>query len=196
MSITPRNISPAIAVLAIALTVAVGLLTGCGTDKGIQMKQMNTSLTEFVTREHINTYLLDTLRASPPGMGLSVTPDNPHLSALGPEIVLNVPCDDNNDDPRNPVQTQIGYWITGVPAGQDDHYFELIRNYWTGRGFRLNPDSDSSWAAVRTPDGYSLALNNANRGDGSLSITTGSPCFPKALEGVTGPQPTELRRPS
>lgn len=157
---------------------------------------MNITLTESVARDHINTYLLDTLRALPPGVGLSVTPDNPDLGALGPQVVLNVPCDDNNDDPRNPVQTQIAYWITGLPSGQTDHYFGVIRDYWTGRGYRLNPDSTSHWAAVATPDGYSLALNNAGKGDGSVSITSGSPCFPKSAEDTTTPQPTELERPS
>ncbi|MQY22908.1 hypothetical protein [Nocardia macrotermitis] len=157
---------------------------------------MDMTLTESVAREHINTYLLDTLRKLPSGVQLSATPDNPNLATLGPEIVINVPCDDNNDDPRNPVQTTIAYWIAGLPGGQTDHYFQEIRDYWTGRGFRLNPDSSSSWAGVRTPDGYSLVIKNAGKGDGSLSITSGSPCFPKSGEGTTTPQPTELRRPS
>ncbi|MQY22905.1 hypothetical protein [Nocardia macrotermitis] len=180
----------------VALTAVAGLLAGCGRENNSGV-QMSTTLTESAARNRIDTYLLDTLRGLPSGVGLSRTPDHPDLSSFGPnDAALTVPCDDNNDDPRHPVQAVIAYWITGVPRGQDNHYFELTRTYWTDRGYRLNPDSTSDWASVDTPDRYSLSIESAGKGYGSLSITAGSPCFPQAAKGTTTPQPTELERPS
>ncbi|KZM70450.1 hypothetical protein [Nocardia terpenica] len=171
----------------------VVLLTGCGKHKGAQM---DSPLTEAAAREQINTYLLDTLEALPPGVGLSRTPDNPNLGTLGTGAANTVPCEDDNSNPDGPVQAQTSYWVVGVPRGQNDHYFQLIRDYWTGRGFHLHPGSDSRWAAVMTPDQYRLNVQDAGKGDGSLSIGAGSPCFPKAAKGTATPQPPELTRPS
>lgn len=196
MSLTQRKPKAALVALGIALVAVAGLLTGCGNNKVDKGVAVDTTLTEAAARERITAYFLDTLRALPPGVGLSRVPQNPNLAALGEDAAISVPCDDNNDDPRKPEQAQLGYWVVGVPAGQDSHYFELIRNYWTGRGFRLNPDSTSRWAAVWTPDGYSLSVKNAGMGDGSLSLDSGSPCYPRSAKGTTSPQPTELKRPS
>ncbi|MBO0853407.1 MAG: hypothetical protein J2P18_06525 [Nocardia sp.] len=196
MSVTRSKSKAAFTALGIALAAVVVLFAGCGNHKGDKGVPMNTTVTESAARERITAYFLDTLRALPPGVGLSRTPQNPDLSAFKDDAAISVPCDDNNDDPRKPEQAQLAYWVVGVPAGQDSHYFELIRNYWTGRGFRLNPDSDSRWAAVWTQDGYSLSVKNAGKGDGSLSVGAGSPCFPKSAAGTTTPQPTQLRRPS
>jgi hypothetical protein len=174
--------------------VAIGLLPGCGTDKGTAA--MDESLTEAKARERINTYLVETLKALPPSVGLSRTPDNPELGTLGNEAAISVPCTDGAPTPETPLQAQIGYWIVGIPSGQVQRYFSRIHEIWTGKGWKLSPESDARWATVVTPDGYSLTVQDAGKGDGSLSLTAGSPCFPASAQGTTSPQPTEIKHPS
>lgn len=197
MTRNPRGTGSVLAVLVIGLTMVAGTLVGCthhsDNRKGIGVE---TNLTEAAARERINTYFVDTLKALPAGVGLSLTPDNPHLGALGRESAITVPCNDSNLVTDSPVQAQIGYWVVGVPDGENTRYFGLIRDSWTQRGWSLNPASDPRWASVATPDGYSLAVQDAGKGDGSLSITAGSPCFPQSGKGTSTPQPTEISRPS
>jgi hypothetical protein len=184
-----------LAALAVAVVMVAGALTGCAHHNGNRKGAgVGTNLTEAAARERITTYLLETLAALPPGVGLSRTPDNPNLATLDEPV--RVPCNDSDLVTDGPVQVQIRYWVVGVPAGQTARYFELIRDVWTRRGWALSPDSDSRWAPVATPDGYGLNVQNARKGDGSLSIAAGSPCFPQSAEGTTTPQPTELKRPS
>lgn len=157
---------------------------------------MDTSLTEAAARDRINAYLLETLQALPAGVGLSRKPDNPDLANLGEGAAILVPCNDSDRAADGPEQVQARYWVVGIPPGQNARYFELIRSIWTGRGYSLQQDADSLWAPVRTPDGYGLVVRYVSDKDHSVSITAGSPCFPKSGEGTTTPQPTEIQRPS
>ncbi|MFI5776264.1 hypothetical protein [Nocardia sp. NPDC051570] len=156
---------------------------------------MNASLTEATARERINTYLLEALQALPPGAALSHQPDNPGLGAFGDEAAITVPCEDSDVHTGGPEQVQIRYWVVGIPAGRNAHYFEVVRDTWIGRGYRLESDVNSAWAPVRTPDGYGLVVRYVSAKEQSLSITAGSPCFPRANLGTTTPQPAELHRP-
>ncbi|MEG8181928.1 hypothetical protein GZH49_25865 [Nocardia terpenica] len=195
---TPKrhSIGSAIVMACVALATLTALTAGCGNGKGSSGKGtgMEANLTEAVARERITSYLTETLQALPTGVGFSLTSDNSYLGSL--KEGFTVPCDDDDLHPDGPQHVQIRYWLVGVPTGQDAHYFQLIRDAWTSRGWRSNPDSDHQWAAVRTPDGYSLNVTYVPAQDHSVSIAAGSPCFPKAAEGTTAPQPTELRRPS
>ncbi len=160
------------------------------------MQKVQTGLTETAARQRITDYLTRTLQGLPAGAGLSRRPDNPNLGALDDQdAAITVPCDDSDLVTDGPVQVQIRYWVIGVPTGQDSRYFGLIRDGWTGRGFRLSPQADPRWAAVITPDSYRLVVQDARKGDGSLSITAGSACFPYSDKDATTPQPSQLRPP-
>lgn len=193
---------PARAVLGtvFAVAAAIGLSAGCNNrppTPGAKVQKVATDLTETAARQRITAYLTQTLRALPAGVGLSRRPDNPNLARLDDgDAAITVPCDDNDISGDGPEQVQLGYWVVGVPAGQNSHFFDLIRDAWTGRGFILHPEADSRWAPVFTPDGYTLVVQDAGKGDGSLSINTGSPCFPLSGKDATTPQPNELHRPS
>ncbi|WP_019930710.1 hypothetical protein [Nocardia sp. BMG111209] len=172
-------------------TAVLGPLIGCSDSKG---EHVTTALTEAVARDQIIAYFTETLQALPAGVRLSLTPANTDLTALDPSIT--VPCNDRSGDTSGPVQAQIAYWVVGVPNGQTSRYFGLIRDTWTGKGYRLAPQSDARRASTVTPDGYSLAVQDAGKGDGSLSLSAGSPCFPESAKGTTAPQPTEIQRPA
>ncbi|MEG8181251.1 hypothetical protein GZH49_22345 [Nocardia terpenica] len=196
MTLIRRRTGTAIAALGIVLVAMAGVSAGCGNGKAPNDKgaKVDTSLTEASARERIINYLVETLQALPPGTGLSLTSDNSYLGSL--KEGFTVPCNDDDLHPDGPQHVQIRYWVVGVPTGQDAHYFQLIHDAWAARGWQSNPDSDSRWAAVHTADGYGLNVRYVPNQDHSVSVTAGSPCFPKAAEGTTAPQPTELRRPS
>ncbi|MDG3015830.1 hypothetical protein [Speluncibacter jeojiensis] len=155
---------------------------------------MDQSLTEQIARERGYNYLRETLAALPPGVSLSYHPDNPVLGALGPENP--VPCNDSNTVEHGPMNVTSGYWLVGVPAGQGRHYFDLITQLWSGWGWRESPGADMKWAAFNNTDGYSLVIQDAGKGDGSLSLTTTSPCFPESAAGTTTPEPSVIEHPS
>ncbi|MFD7841359.1 hypothetical protein ACFV4K_00265 [Nocardia sp. NPDC059764] len=196
-----------VAALGIALLAAATVLSGCGkdarNDDGAQHiidagstegTKVDSSLTESTARDRINAYLLESLQGLPPSVSYSITSDNSYLGVMHTPS-LTVPCDDRGHADGSEV-VQLSYWVVGVPTGQNAQYFELIRNAWTARGWTLQSDADSRWAPVHTPDGYVLVLQYAPAQDHSLSITAGSPCFPRAAAGTTAPPPTEIKRPS
>jgi hypothetical protein len=158
---------------------------------------MDNSLSEVKARDRMNTYLIETLKALPPSVGLSRVPDNPNLGALeNDEIADVVPCTDGAALNGTPLQAGISYWLVGVPAGQGQEYFTRIHTIWTQRGWKLNSQSDARWATVTTPDGYSLTVQDAGKGDGSLNIAAGSPCFPASAKGGASPPPTAIPHPA
>ncbi|WP_297625319.1 hypothetical protein [Nocardia sp.] len=192
--------------LGIALLTAVALVSGCGNDHGNTHDspriidtgnsggtKVDPSLTESTARDRLNTYLLDSLQGLSPGLSYSITSDNHYLGVMHTPS-LRVPCDDDGQHGSGSV-LQVSYWFVGVPKGQNAQYFEQIRSAWTARGWTLQKDADERWAPVHTPDGYVLVLQYAPSQDQSLSVTAGSPCFPKAVGDTTAPQPTEIKRP-
>ncbi|MBO0853409.1 MAG: hypothetical protein J2P18_06535 [Nocardia sp.] len=137
--------------MSIALIAICDVLSGSGNQSNNKGAQVDTSLTETIARERITTYLLETLAAMPPGVGLSWIPDNPDLGTAGPASAGTVPCNDRDTETGGPEEVQISYWVTGVPPGQDARYFDLMRNFWTSRGWDANPDPGEHGAAVLTP---------------------------------------------
>ncbi|WP_405498312.1 hypothetical protein [Nocardia sp. NBC_00511] len=189
-----------------ALLTAATLLSGCGNDSGNSHDSariidtgnsggtiVDPSLTESVARDRLNANLLDSLQGLPPSVGYSIMSDNQYLGTMHTPS-LRVPCDDDGQHGSGSV-LQVSYWVVGVPAGQNAQYFEQIRNAWTARGWTVQKDADDHWAPVHTPDGYVLVLQYAPSQDQSLSVTAGSPCFPKAAASTAVPQPTEIKRP-
>ncbi|MDG3010317.1 hypothetical protein G4X40_09145 [Rhodococcus sp. D2-41] len=151
---------------------------------------MDQSLTEQAARDRSYDYLRQTLAALPPGVSLSYHPDSPVLGDLRPGVT--VPCDDSNTVEHGPWNVQIRYWLVGVPPGQDRHYFDLIRAFWAGKGWTIRHGSTDDYTVATTPDGYSIALQDAGKGHGSLSLATFSPCFPESAQGTTTPQPSVI----
>ncbi|WP_405498273.1 hypothetical protein [Nocardia sp. NBC_00511] len=182
------------AALGIALAVTISA-SGCSTDNTGEKPQVDSSLSELSARDRITAYLLETVENLPPGASLSFTPDAPDLGTLGARGPVTVPCQDGNLQTGGPQQVQVGYWVVGIPAGQDSHYFELIRNIWTQRGFQLQSDGTAEWAPVTTPDGYGLNVKYLPEKANSVSISAGSPCIAKSNLASAATQPSEIKRP-
>lgn len=154
---------------------------------------MDTSLTEAGTQARMFDYFTATLAALPAGISLAQAAPIPNLEDQEPGIT--VPCDDNDQTDTGPINLQVGFWVHGVPVGEEDVTFEAFVDAFTAQGWSPVRDS-SSLTIVRayTPDGYALIaqLNPV----GGLSLTGSSPCFPKANEGTTTPQPTAIPHPT
>ncbi|WP_147403936.1 hypothetical protein [Nocardia panacis] len=163
------------------------LAAGCGTRK--ETNSVDHSLTEEAARQQIFSYLQKTADAT--GLGFSMQSDRPDpgspLEPAGP-----VPCYDGYQE-RGPHQIQASYWVVGVPHGQVAGTFALLQRTWTNWGWRLDPEATTTIAGLATLDHYSFILRDSELGDGWLSVTGASPCFPYEGLGATTPQPTTIK---
>ncbi|MGV9675863.1 hypothetical protein ACWDSJ_11345 [Nocardia sp. NPDC003482] len=168
-----------------ALTLSAG---GCANPRHKENVAVDRSLTEEAARQGIFSYLQKT--ADETGIGFSLTPDGTNYGKpLGPPG--RMPCFDGYQE-RGPHQVQASYWVVGVPAGQTQSYFARLRDTWKTWGWRLNATATSTLAGLETPDHYTFALRDTGKGDGWLSVTAGSPCFPYEGLGPTTPHPTRI----
>lgn len=180
------------ALAASAIAAMVLLPTGCAHEEHKEAKSVDPSLTEEAARQRIFGYLEKT--ADETGIGFSMSPDGDnHGSPFQPAGPM--PCYDGYQE-HGPHQVQVSYWVVGVPAGQTPQYFARLRQTWTGWGWKLDSEATSTLAGLGTPDNYTFVLQDAGKGDGWLSITAASPCFPYSGMGSKTPQPTVIQRPS
>ena len=123
-------------------------------------------------------YFNETLRALPGNINLSNRPDNDRLAVKGNNRALAIPCWDGSIQSHGPRQVSIGYWIVGVPSGGTREYFQRIVDFWRTKGWGQSY-GDETAVAVRSSDGFGLKVQDAGKGDGSLSLTGFSPCVPE-----------------
>ncbi|QVI20905.1 hypothetical protein KHQ06_33300 [Nocardia tengchongensis] len=182
--------------LAVAAIVAIALVSVSCThqneeaNKKEDVKSVSQTLTEETAHQQIVSYLQKT--ADETGVGFSLTSDgNNHGSPLQPGGLM--PCYDGNKE-QGAHQVQAEYWVVGIPAGQLPRYKTLLQDTWTKWGWKLDPEATPTLAGVATPDNYSFILQDAGKGDGWLSVTAASPCFPFEGNGATTPLPSEIHR--
>lgn len=153
-------------------------------------KPVSQTLTEEAAQQQIVSYLQKT--ADETGLGFSLTPDQGNNgSPFG--AALRAPCSDG-DNEHGPHQVQMRYWVVGIPAGQLTRYRTVLQDTWTSWGWKLDPEATPKLTGVGTPDHYSFILQDAGKGDGWLSVTAASPCFPFEGLGSTTPQPSDIHR--
>lgn len=172
-----------VVMVAVALAAA-----GCGS-KGSD--NVDESLTAQRAQHRVYGLMADTLKGLPAGVALSKTPANDQLGKFDKPYPTTVPCWDGNTQTEGPHYVRIPYWLTGVPAGGTRDYFDRITREWQERGWRT-VNSDNWVVVVETGDGYTLQLQDADKGDGSLSLTGSSPCFPQSALEPLDPDPAEI----
>ncbi|MVU76397.1 hypothetical protein GPX89_03955 [Nocardia sp. ET3-3] len=80
---------------------------------------------------------------------------------------------------------------SGAAAGATRSYFDRIKQVWQDHDWK--PVNSTQWViAVKTDDGYGLQLQDADKGDGSLSLTGVSPGIPQSALEPIDPDPTEI----
>ncbi|WP_067695906.1 hypothetical protein [Nocardia jejuensis] len=152
---------------------------------------MDDSLTAQRAQQRIYELMKDTLRGLPVGAGLSKTPGSPLLGKFDKPYPLTVPCWEGNVRTEGPHYLRTAYWVIGVPAGATRDYFDRIKKVWSDQGWSEENTSEWVWV-VRTGDGFGLQLQDADKGDGSLSITGSSPCVPESALEPLDPDPSEI----
>lgn len=170
-------------VLLVALTVA-----GCHS-KG---SDVDASLTAQQSQHRIYDLMAETLRGLPAGVALSKTPDNPGLAKDTNLYPITIPCWEGNTRTEGPHYASIGYWVVGVPQGATRDYFDRIKKVWQDHDWKTV--NDTPWvSAVKTSDGYGLQMQDADKGDGSLSLTGMSPCIPQSALEPLDPDPATIK---
>ncbi|MFE6926080.1 hypothetical protein ACFVAV_34060 [Nocardia sp. NPDC057663] len=160
-------------VLTLLLAVA-----GCGsTSDG---PHVDESLTAVDAQIKIRAYMSEVLAELPAGTALSKKPDNPNLGTLNSLRALPNPCWEGNVQSSGPRYLSIGYWITGLPPGSNSEYFQRIPSIWQSKGWEVGVNDVSAVATAKLPDGFGLQLQDAGKGDGSLSLKGFSPCLPES----------------
>ncbi|MFC9993561.1 hypothetical protein [Nocardia sp. NPDC127526] len=175
----------------VMLAVALAAATGCGS-KGSNDVDVDSSLTAQRAQQRVYELMTDTLKGLPGGVALSKEPGNPQLAKFDKPYPLTVPCWDGNLQSDGPRYVRIPYWVVGLPAGGTRDYFDRITRVWQEHDWRTVNSTD--WILiVETGDGYTLQLQDADKGDGSLSITGSSPCIPQSALEPLDPDPLEIK---
>ncbi len=173
------------------LIASLTLLAACSaTNPGASVQP---SITKEAAQVRILEYFADTLTVLPAQATLSWESPTPGSDSLGPGIT--VPCNDNDQTDTGAVNLQLDYWIHGMPKGDGINYFESVSKVFADKGWSPQRDIRGPQRIVRgyTNDGYSLIAQLNVHGD--LSLTGSSPCFPKANDHSTTPQPSTVPHP-
>lgn len=156
---------------------------------------MDESLTETSARATIIDYMSRTLGTLPPGVSFRLSPPKPEFGGtFNPGTVA--PCNDNDHDATGPVDLAINYWINGISSSAFDETLRSVLQVWRSWGWSTEENNEHGYlnAKARTPDGYTLIIDN-NR-VGGFSVTGASPCFPRKNAGTAIPQPEAIEHPT
>ncbi|GAB4583184.1 hypothetical protein [Nocardia sp. IFM 10818] len=153
---------------------------------------MPPASTQAAVRAGLLGHFTETLRALPAGLSLVLY--HPELPKAGLHEGVNLPWD--AADPDNLLEFfDIRYWVLGTTPDTSDHYFDLIMQIWTARGW----PTETRGAArprtgyTRTPDGYGLTITQSI--NGYLSMAGSTPAFePDSDEGA--PMPRQIDHPA
>ncbi|WP_188829173.1 hypothetical protein [Nocardia camponoti] len=155
---------------------------------------MNESLTAPQAQEKIYAYMRETLGELPAGAALSKVPDNTELGVRRSLRPNAVPCWDGNIQSSGPRYLSVHYWITGLPAGSVQQYYDQIGASWKAKGWEIQTmGTDVIKASI--PDGFGLKVQDAGKGDGSLSLAGYSPCIPESTIDQLANNPETIPRP-
>jgi len=166
---------------------------GCGSPS--EGPHVHESLTAVDAQFKIRAYMSEVLAELPAGAALSKKPDNPDLATTKHRRPLPNPCWEGNVQSSGPRYLSIGYWITGLPAGSTAEYFERIPAIWQNKGWATETNDVSDVAKAKIPDGFGLQLQDAGKGDGSLSLTGFSPCLPESTIDAMEDDPFTIPHP-
>lgn len=153
---------------------------------------MQSDLTETVARKQMLDYMTRTLGVFPPGTSFRFE----SASTAGDFFRgTPTPCDDNDHDATGPVDLALDYWIHGIRSSTFDEVLQSVISAWKSWGWSTAEENEPGYlrGKATTPDGYILRVDDNRRG--GYSITSGSPCFPRANTGTATPQPPVIERP-
>ena len=155
---------------------------------------MESTMSMREAQHAIYGYFNDTLHELPPSIELSMKPDSDQLATKRHRRALPVPCWSGNVQSEGPRYLDVSYWIVGIPTDGTREYFERIPQVWQEKGWE-EVDRSEDVVTVCTDDGFGLKLQDAGKGDGSLSLTGFSPCVPEETAESLEPLPDVFPHP-
>ncbi|WP_278261332.1 hypothetical protein [Nocardia sp. AG03] len=155
---------------------------------------MDESITAIDAQFKIRAHMSEVLAELPAGTGLSKQPDNPDLATKKHRAPIANPCWSGNTQSSGPRYLSIGYWIIRLPPGSTAEYFERIPAIWQSKGWETETRGRTVVKA-KIPDGFGLQLQDAGKGDGSLSLTGFSPCVSEEMIDAMENDPFTIEHP-
>ncbi|WP_067902233.1 hypothetical protein [Nocardia vaccinii] len=136
---------------------------------------MRSELTRAQAQDRLYRYFVQTLRALPAELALSLV--HPKLPKARFHNGVVLPFDENDPD----VDLEffdIAYWVIGTTSDSADESFDLVVRVWQefGRPIRTDRSSRPRAAYTYTADGYGLSVRQSV--DGSVSLAGSTPPFP------------------
>ena len=76
---------------------------------------------------------------------------------------MTAPCTLDNTAGDPPVSARVGYWVVGVPDGQDTAYLRMVVDGLTARGWHVGTDLwPDQFVGLGGPDRYGTAAAAAS----------------------------------
>ena len=178
---------------AVALTIT---RTACGTpastDNGVPA--VDPALTTATALNNLVTYMTDTLGALNPATSLARA--NPVAGADSLSDGNNVPCNDNDQTGRGPVNFQFSLFVHDLPANGGPAALDAIEATWSAKGWAPQRDSRGSTQTIRAVarGGYALSAVLNNRG--TVALSGSSPCYPYANADIKASAPRAIPHPA
>ncbi|MFB7876261.1 hypothetical protein ACFC06_13475 [Nocardia sp. NPDC056064] len=174
------------------LVVAALAATACGSHEETTLE--STTFTATQAQQRISENLAAAIADLPGGVHLSKTSDNPGLSAFGKERPVSSPCWEGSAQTTGMYYLSSSYWMSGVPAGENRAYYDATVRAWEERGWAV--EHVSAWVTTATlPDKFGLRLQDADEGDGSLSVTGMSACVHESTIDDVVAEPETINHP-
>ncbi|CAM3896601.1 hypothetical protein [Smaragdicoccus niigatensis] len=96
--------------------------------------------------------------------------------------------------PDRPQRIKLGYWVGGIGATDVEASIDRLSEALVAQGFTKQPNTAGAEATFRSADGFTIAIDDNEAGEDSLSIIVTTPCVAKSnLDSSESSAPTEIR---
>jgi hypothetical protein len=151
------------AILAVAVLVTIA---ACGDGNTGSGAGMHPTITAEQAKQRVVDYAMQAIAVLPPQPAAGKWNDGVD------------PCDDPTDNgPKGRVIPFVEYKISGLSSALQNHYFDLLRAWWTSHNFRILVDQrpkDFYLWVENNADGFRMTAQANDLGDLYLSST--APC--------------------
>ncbi|MCE5288547.1 MAG: hypothetical protein LLG14_04815 [Nocardiaceae bacterium] len=96
--------------------------------------------------------------------------------------------------PDRPQRIKLGYWVGGIGATDVQTSVDRLSKALVAQKFTKQRNTAGAEATFRSADGFTIAINDNEAGEDSLSITVTTPCIAESnLDSPESSAPTEIR---
>lgn len=180
------------------LTIAAALtISGCGpgtvppaATSTVPTSDAKSTLTEQQVVQKAARYLTAALNSLP------------STAYFAAELAENPPFEPSKEKcwsgsqapPDRPQRIKLGYWVGGISAADVESSVERLSEALVAQRFTKQRNTAGAEATFRSADGFTIAIDDNEAGEDSLSLTVTTPCVAESnLDGSESSAPTEIR---